>query len=148
MLPFNFLLQKKNSTEFAARVLPLSTLVTPATLTGVSVKNNDTRLGQVPQLAFPLGGAWFDDSGYTWNQMPSVLLTRISMAAAFSMSILSMPPGVPNSTYVMDFNGPSFKCEEPNTDLRGALDQFAVSFEALQWEGSLYSIHSSVQLIL
>ena len=51
------------------------------------------------------------------------------MAAASSMSILSMPPGIPNSTYIMSFNGPSLKCEEPNPDLRGAIDQVSQAFE-------------------
>jgi hypothetical protein len=54
------------------------------------------------------------NSVYIWNGMQSPLLTRISFATASSMSILSMLPGTPNSTYVMNFNGPSLKCEEPN----------------------------------
>lgn len=34
-----------------------------------------------------------------------------------------MSPGTPNSTYVLDFNGPSLRCEEPNSKLHGLIDE-------------------------
>ncbi|CAN9173861.1 unnamed protein product [Alternaria alternata] len=131
-------LRSKVAALLAALVwlLPLSALITPATLTIVPVLVSDTVSSQVPQIYFPPGsgtGSPVLDAEssniYLWNSMPSALLTRTSMAAASSMSILSMPPGISNSTYIMSFNGPSLKCEEPNPDLRGAIDQVSQAFE-------------------
>jgi hypothetical protein len=51
--------------------------------------------------------------------MPLALLTQISFAAASSMGVVPMPPGMPNTAYVMNFNGPSLKCKEPNA---GSID--------------------------
>jgi hypothetical protein len=112
------------------RLLPLSALITPATLTVVSIRDSETIPGQVPQVYFPEGGSTGSpvldaksDNVYLWNSMPSALLTRTSFAAASSMSILSMPPGTPNSTYVLNFNGPSLKCEEPKPQMIGLISQ-------------------------
>jgi hypothetical protein len=111
-----------------ARLLPLSALITPATLTVVSVRDSSTRSGQVPQLYFPQGSGAIvsdtslePDNAYTWSGVPSALLSRLSFATASSMGILPMPPGTPNSTYEIDFYGPSLQCEEPNSKLLGVI---------------------------
>jgi hypothetical protein len=59
---------------------------------------------------------------YLWNRMPSALLTRLSSAAASSMSILAMPPGIPDTKYATEFHGPSLRCEEPNSKLLGMIN--------------------------
>jgi hypothetical protein len=40
-----------------------------------------------------------------------------------------MSPGTPNSTYVLDFNGPSLRCEEPNSKLLGLIDKVVDAVE-------------------
>jgi hypothetical protein len=107
----------------------LSALITPATLTVVSVRDNETIPGQVPQVYFPRfdsTGSIVDDARrdneYVGYRTPSTLLTRISFATASSMGVLPMPAGTPNSTYVVNFNGPSLKCEEPSPEMIGIID--------------------------
>lgn len=99
----------------------------------VPVRNSGTRPGLVPQLNIPEDDGTLpsvrDGNIYTWNNMLSPLLTRISFATASSMSILPMPPGTLNSTYVMDFHGPSLKCDEPTSGLLDLINQVVSAVE-------------------
>lgn len=113
------------------RLLPLSALITPATLTVYSSIDLYARPGQVPLVYFPgpndAAGSSREtqesDNVYVWNWMPSAVLTRTSFAAASSTSLLAMPSGIPNATYKLNFYGPSLKCEEPSPELHGIIGQ-------------------------
>ncbi|ATY67313.1 hypothetical protein A9K55_000361 [Cordyceps militaris] len=114
----------KLATVLAALVwlLPLSALITPATLTIVPSRQRSTKFEKVPQLYFQFEPDQYGFSVYTWQRRPSPLLTRISMAAASSMNILPMPAQAPNSSWTVHFTGPSLQCQEPPPGLLEILD--------------------------
>ncbi|KAL2074611.1 hypothetical protein VTL71DRAFT_8389 [Oculimacula yallundae] len=115
--------------DTSIRLMPLSALITPATLTVVAVASINNATGQVPQLDFPSGNGSFrfnltSNSVYKWNDMSSALLTRVSFATASGLGILPMPAqqNSANSTWTMKFHGPSLKCETANSNLTGIID--------------------------
>lgn len=89
------------------RLLPLSALITPATLTVFLSQNSTTSIKNVPGINMTNPDN-FEDLFYV--QSTSRTLTRIASSVSTEAQILPMDVVYANSSYTMDFQGPSLKC--------------------------------------
>ncbi|KAF4950753.1 hypothetical protein FSARC_13097 [Fusarium sarcochroum] len=100
-----------------AWALPLIAVVTPATLTvQVSSYPNKTVIDSpLPILDYsdPLNFAQWTAAGGTGYLAPSSYISRVLLSVASSGSILAIPAPSPNSSYSLDFYGPTISCGAP-----------------------------------
>ncbi|KAJ9629864.1 hypothetical protein H2203_002246 [Taxawa tesnikishii (nom. ined.)] len=101
--------------------MPLSALVTPATLTIVpssNVTSNDRAL--VPSIDFDKS-AVFSGNGTNYGVAP--LLSRIAGPAITGATILPMRPVHSNSAYDLTFQGPSLYCQTADNATTASIDE-------------------------
>ncbi|KAF9888266.1 hypothetical protein FE257_008835 [Aspergillus nanangensis] len=95
-------------------LVPLTALVTPATLSvNLLTKPNITR-AHVPTVNFTDENFWkswalFEGVGRIEN--PSSAISRLFTAVSSSVAVVPFPPPFPNSSYTLEFWGPSYKCQ-------------------------------------
>ncbi|KAF4624735.1 hypothetical protein G7Y89_g13434 [Cudoniella acicularis] len=95
-------------------LLPLSTLVAPATLTVKPYTRLADSIMPVPVLNLS-GHSEVDTYGIQRGRLLNIVLSRLALTTALQQSIVPIPVIVPNSSYNLSFSGPSLKCETPNT---------------------------------
>ncbi|KAI1018643.1 hypothetical protein LB503_005539 [Fusarium chuoi] len=100
-----------------AWALPLIAVITPATLTvQVSDHPNITVVdAPIPLLDYDnmLNFAQFTGVGGVGYYAPSSYVSRVLLSVASLGSILTIPAPFPNSSYSIDFYGPSISCNTP-----------------------------------
>ncbi|KAF5253985.1 hypothetical protein FANTH_1167 [Fusarium anthophilum] len=100
-----------------AWALPLIAVITPATLTvQVSDRPNITVVdAPIPLLDYNnmLNFAQFTGVGGVGYYAPSSYVSRVLLSVASLGSILTFPAPFPNSSYFVDFYGPSISCGTP-----------------------------------
>ncbi|KAL5619769.1 hypothetical protein FOVSG1_001991 [Fusarium oxysporum f. sp. vasinfectum] len=100
-----------------AWALPLIAVITPATLTvQVSEHPNVTVVdAPIPLLDYDnmLNFAQFTGVGGVGYYAPSSYVSRVLLSVASLGSILTIPAPFPNSSYSIDFHGPSISCNAP-----------------------------------
>ncbi|RGP68681.1 hypothetical protein FSPOR_5151 [Fusarium sporotrichioides] len=103
-----------------AWALPLVAVVTPATLTvQVSPLPNITVL----DAPIPIPDYNLQDTFGEWTGMngggilvPSTFVSRLLLSVVSLGSILTLPVPFPNSSYALDFYGPSISCDAPKNE--------------------------------
>lgn len=121
------------STDSSSRLMPLPSIVTPATLS-VAIDFPPPTFMNVPNVGFsslnlaaPLVAWGPTASGegkkpgihYLYTG-PSLTVKRITGAVAAQGSILPVPAPSVNSTWDLDFDGPSLHCSPVDSDFRRA----------------------------
>ncbi|KAK4459662.1 hypothetical protein QBC42DRAFT_299192 [Cladorrhinum samala] len=110
-------------------LIPLSALVTPATLTVIPWTSFSNSTKPVPAVNFSIIEPLYHfyesvremDYGFLSNNGITPKLTRILSSAATSLQILPMKAIAPNSTYEMTFHGPSLRCSRPEPIIHEAI---------------------------
>jgi hypothetical protein len=102
------------------RLIPIASIITPATLS-VDLRENipNSTMQQIPQIDFSnlnflasMPSAVGNNRislYYTYNG-PSQIAKQIAMGVAAQNAILPIAAPFPNSSWALDFNGPSLKC--------------------------------------
>lgn len=121
------------STDSPSRLMPLPSIITPATLS-VAIDFPPPTFMNVPNVGFsslnlaaPLVGwgptSWGEGSKPGIHYLyagPSFTVKRITGAVAAQGSILPVPAPSVNSTWDLDFDGPSLHCSPVDSDFRRA----------------------------
>lgn len=102
------------------RLIPFAAVITPATLSVHAALQNSTVTGAYLNFSDPgFAVVWHGNEYYRSNyERPDILVSRLTLATAVQGSILSIPPPLPNSSYTLEFNGPSLKCDDANSTVR------------------------------
>ncbi|MCJ1465827.1 hypothetical protein MMC07_004446 [Pseudocyphellaria aurata] len=120
--------------------LPLSALVTPATLTVQAVSRTRNVTQTVPAIDFnnvtkfallstsvsdpTTNEAYVDSIGYRY---PSPLISLLSIATASTGAIQPMPAPFSNASYSVDFYGPAVQCKTANESAGRSMYNFLSS---------------------
>lgn len=99
------------------RCLPISSVITPATLSVRTGFVTDVRTMNVPSPDYSVDmyGSWANFEGAGNLDGPTPEVTRIVAATLTSMEVLPFTPPHANSSYTLQFYGPSFKCQNTST---------------------------------
>ncbi|CAG7956978.1 unnamed protein product [Penicillium salamii] len=94
-------------------LIPLVALITPATLS-VHLKTTPIATDMnVPTVRFTkdfwLNWAFYEGLGYIYGT--SFIISRLFTTTSSSAAIIPLPPPLPNSSYTLEFWGPSYKCQ-------------------------------------
>jgi hypothetical protein len=92
----------------------------PATLSVVSGFRNETTLTPWPSFDWSLPN-WVNDQYYL---TPAESVLDAGTSSANQMQIMSIPPPAPNSTYQMNFYGPSVQCNAANATQQPIFDYY------------------------
>ncbi|KAL4747546.1 hypothetical protein BDW72DRAFT_182551 [Aspergillus terricola var. indicus] len=94
-------------------LIPLTAIITPSTLYVAAMQSRQTSKLDVPSVSFAdsfwLGQAGFEGAGRI--SFPSPDISRLFTVTASSMQLLPVPAPFPNSSYLLTFWGPSYKCQ-------------------------------------
>ena len=126
------MLAKLKLASFLALVawcIPISSLITPATLNIDSVLRQSARMIKVPTLDIAQSDEYtqfsFDvsGSGSVLKYLgPRTALTRLALATSTTGQILPLPAPGTNATYMQSFFGPYVKCQDANQTIIGYID--------------------------
>lgn len=112
----------------AYRLIPLSALITPATLTVVPKTILSSSTMSVPSVNFSQVTPLFDYSssvigndGKSTDNGITPYMARLVASTASSLQILPMNMAIANSTYEMEFHGPSLRCHKPSSRINEAI---------------------------
>lgn len=120
------------------RSIPIPSLFTPATLYVISTPLPKDTMLSVPILAindphyanfFEYSSSPFGLNGTSFEQSvqmflgPRTIIERLSVATASGGSILPIQPPFVNSSYQIQFYGPTVQCEEANATVQAAIAQ-------------------------
>jgi hypothetical protein len=118
------------------RLIPIAAVITPATLSVISAPMNppQSAMVRVPQIDFTnlkyvseMPAEWFHVRGrdvfMAYYTNPSVEVMRIVEAVVFQGSILPLTPPALNSSWTLDFHGPSLKCGSIEGEERRLIEQ-------------------------
>ncbi|KAL4805375.1 hypothetical protein BDV18DRAFT_161031 [Aspergillus unguis] len=97
-----------------AWLIPLTAIVTPATLSVRLLTTFNTTQLHVPNVDFGSQSFWWDWvtlGGVGYIAGPSPDISRLFAATTSAINMLTIPAPFPNSSYTLDFWGPSYKCE-------------------------------------
>jgi hypothetical protein len=94
----------------------------PATLSVVPGKLVDSRPTQLLALNWS-SPEWYDVD--VSAVVPSAKVIEISTSAAAGMKVIPMTPPAPNSSFTLQFHGPSVQCSAPNKTQQAAFDYYA-----------------------
>jgi hypothetical protein len=97
--------------------LPLCGLSPTATLSVVTSSHTETTNQLLPNLDFD-SAFW---QGFTWGGFDK--LTKMASIISEEMVIPSLPAPAPNSSYTLQFYGPTFQCEAANSAEQQVFDQ-------------------------
>lgn len=112
------------------RLVPISSLIAPATLSVKPIMRNATVMANVPSPRISDGQQFYrfafcvqdEEAGTEIYLRPRTILTQISVATATSGQILPIRPPFTNSSYQIQFFGPTVKCGDTNTTISHAID--------------------------
>ncbi|CAI7641693.1 unnamed protein product [Penicillium glandicola] len=120
-------------------LLPLASVFTPATLSiHLLTTTNITQL-RVPTVNFTdsFWLPWVTYEGAGFIGSPSPEITRLFTATSSSAEVLSVPAPFPNSSYALEFWGPSYKCQR--------LSEAIVDMQGMTFTDYLDNNYSSLQ---
>lgn len=97
-----------------SRLIPLTALITPATLSVQLKTTSTTTQMNVPTVDFTrdFWNNWAFYGGAGIISGPSYLINRSFTATYSSAAIIPLTPPLPNSSYTLQFWGPSYKCQD------------------------------------
>ncbi|KAK9425359.1 hypothetical protein SUNI508_13095 [Seiridium unicorne] len=102
-------------------LIPLSALVTPATLTVIPATKSNSSIMHVPSVNFSQISPLFDYQSSvvgadvtSTNDGITPYMSRLVSSTATTFQVLAMNQVIANSTYSVKFNGPSFSCHIPS----------------------------------
>lgn len=126
------MLSKLRLASFLALIawcIPISSLITPATLNVDSILQYRGQMMHVPALQISQAGAYQDFAYYVPQSSmlqnylgPRSILTRLALATAATGEILRLTPPATNATYVQTFFGPYVQCVDANQSIVDAID--------------------------
>ncbi|KAL2812286.1 hypothetical protein BJX63DRAFT_443512 [Aspergillus granulosus] len=96
-------------------LIPLTAIITPATLSVHLLTKTNTTWLRVPTVNFaeePFWLPWASYGGAGYIDSPSPDISRLFAATTSSMEVLPVSAPFPNSSYTLEFWGPSYKCEK------------------------------------
>ncbi|KAI1137382.1 hypothetical protein F5Y05DRAFT_389183 [Hypoxylon sp. FL0543] len=91
-------------------ILPLASVVTPATLTVKSLMTQDQIPTKVPYYNFSNADGWPIIAGYGYYFGVGPEISRLFTTTYTSNSYIPQSPPFPNATYDLNFWAPSYKC--------------------------------------
>lgn len=112
------------------RLIPITTLIAPATLNVNPVLLNTTRPMNISALDISQAGAYEGFSyavsgtprGLEKYLGPRTIITRLAVAAATTGEILTLPQPATNASYEQTFFGPYVQCDNSTADVRNQID--------------------------
>ena len=126
------MLSKLRLASFLALVawcIPISSLITPATLNVDSILRNNGQMMNVPVLAISQAGKYQDFAYYVPRSSilqkylgPRTILTRLAVATSTTGEVLPLAPPATNATYVKTFFGPYVQCLDANQSITEEID--------------------------
>lgn len=136
------------TTDLHPRLMPLPSIITPATLS-VGIDFPPPSFMDVPNVEFsslnlaaPLaaygisGSRQGQEPGFNYMYAgPSLTVRRITDAVAAQGSILPVPAPSVNSTWNLDFDGPSLHCKPVDLDFRRAALDNILNYTFVRKEG-------------
>ncbi|KAJ5353700.1 hypothetical protein N7541_006264 [Penicillium brevicompactum] len=95
-------------------LIPLTALITPATLSVHLKTTSTTTQMNVPTVKFTkdFWSNWASYGGAGFISQPSYIINRLFTATSSSAAIIPLTPPLPNSSYTLQFWGPSYKCQD------------------------------------
>ncbi|KAL3443119.1 hypothetical protein BJX65DRAFT_209519 [Aspergillus insuetus] len=96
-------------------LIPLTAIITPATLSVRLLTTTNITQIRVPTVNFGSEDFWYPwvtFAGYGYISSPAPDISRLAAAMTSSIETLPVPAPFPNSSYTLDFWGPSYKCEK------------------------------------
>ncbi|RDW60438.1 uncharacterized protein DSM5745_10896 [Aspergillus mulundensis] len=122
-------------------LIPLTAVVTPSTLAVHLETTNRTIQSQVPTVNFT--DAFWDDmvttAGAGRIRSPSAAISRLFTATSSSLEVVPVPALFPNSSYTLEFWGPSYKCQR--------LSEVIVQTQGLNYSDVLGNQYDSFQAL-
>ncbi|KAJ6007493.1 hypothetical protein N7540_011469 [Penicillium herquei] len=94
-------------------LLPIISVITPATLTVRSTPYKETTAERVPRVDFAslkLASFGKSENGYFIYDSPQLDVQTIAQSVSVGGDILSITPPFPNSSWHLDFHGPALDC--------------------------------------
>lgn len=125
--------------------LPLTSIVPPATLFVLPSLRNSSDVGpvrlldihsdfQMDRFAFSSESS---DNKTAQFLTARTIIQRLASATASQGEILPIPPPFPNSTYALEFNGPSVTCSEANSTVATIIRNIRVADMLASSKGTL-----------
>ncbi|KAI5464468.1 hypothetical protein BGZ63DRAFT_503248 [Mariannaea sp. PMI_226] len=127
---FEFLHKAKVGAVLAILVwlIPLSALVTPATLTVKPSTISNSSTMPIPSINFSNIDPLFDyqssvigNDGTSRDNGITPYMSRLVSSTASTLQILPMNRAIINSTYKLKFHGPSLRCHKPSNSVNQAI---------------------------
>ncbi|KAL4908141.1 hypothetical protein BDW74DRAFT_97561 [Aspergillus multicolor] len=121
--------------------IPLTAVVTPSTLSVYLETTNRTVQTQVPTVNFT-DAFWEDmvtNAGAGRIRSPSAATSRLFSATSSSLEVVPVPAPFPNSSYTLEFWGPSYKCQR--------LSEVLVQTQGLNYSDGLRNEYDSFQAL-
>ncbi|KAJ0423246.1 hypothetical protein BJY00DRAFT_310375 [Aspergillus carlsbadensis] len=139
-----------------AWLIPLTAIVTPATLSVRLLTTLNTTQLHVPTVDFGAQSFWYDwvtfgGAGYISAASPSI--SRLFAATTSAINMLTVHAPFPNSSYTLDFWGPSYKCESLSdaiVEMQGITftQEFGDNYTSLQalWDAETNTTYRQMEL--
>ncbi|CAI7620017.1 unnamed protein product [Penicillium viridicatum] len=141
-----------------AWLIPLTAIVTPATLSVRLLTTFNTSQLHVPNVDFGSQSFWHDwvtFGGVGYIAGPSPDISRLFAATTSAINMLTIPAPFPNSSYTLDFWAPSYKCQSLSdaiTEMQGMsfTQEFGDNYTSLQalWDAEMESNSTVAQMEL
>lgn len=95
------------------RLVPLTAVITPATLSVRLLPTTNITQRRVATVNFTdsFWLPWVSLEGAGFIQSPTPDISRLFTATSSSVEVLPIPAPFPNSSYTLEFWGPSYKCQ-------------------------------------
>lgn len=100
--------------DIVSRLIPLTALITPATLSVDLLTTPNTTQIRVPTVDFAQRDFWLPCAVYEGMGRigkPSSVISRLFTAVYSSVAFRPIWPSFPNSSYTLEFWGPSYICQ-------------------------------------
>jgi len=116
------------------RCIPISSLITPATLNVETVLQTESSMFNVSTLDISQAGPYFNyafvvpgqnDTNHLKYLGSRTIITRLTVATASTGQILRLPVPFTNATYEQTFFGPFVQCQDANTTVASQIDAAA-----------------------
>ncbi|POS75951.1 hypothetical protein DHEL01_v205650 [Diaporthe helianthi] len=131
--------------------LPIASVITPATLSVVSGSITDIRTMNVPYPDYTIDTAvnWANFEGVGNLGGPTPEVSRITAATLTSMAVLPLTAPHPNSSYSLEYYGPSFKCQNLSAAISSNMTTATVPASELQqaWDSAMEREPGNLEVI-
>lgn len=145
-------LRKAHQLKFLGlRCLPIASVITPATLSVVSGSVTDVRTMNVPYPDYTIDMAsnWANFEGVGNLAGPTPELSRITAATLTSMAVLPFTAPHPNSSYSLEYYGPSFKCQNLSTAISSNTAMATIPASGFQeaWDSAMEDVSHTLDVL-